>query len=71
MEITKLTATNGMILTNGEAYGVEVFLGNGDSVDNWHEITMAEYEAIMNADEDNTATDADYQEALREMGVKV
>ena len=33
-----------MVLTNGETYGTEVYLGTGDSVDNWHEITEEEYE---------------------------
>ena len=45
----KLIANNGMILTNGETYGREVFLGSSDSADNWYEITEAEYEAIMEA----------------------
>lgn len=58
-----------MILTNGEAFGRVVFLGTGDSADNWYEITEAEYEALM--EKDNTATEEDYQAALREMGVKV
>lgn len=70
MEI--LRAKEGMILTNGEAFGRVVFLGTGDSADNWHEITEAKYEALMeSATDENTATDADYQAALREMGVKV
>ena len=72
METVKLVATEGMILTNGESYGRTVFLGTGDSPDNWYEITEAEYEARMAEEaEEDTATDADYQAALREMGVKV
>ena len=47
MERIKMIATDGMILTNGETYGKEVFLGTGDSPDNWHEITQEEYEAIF------------------------
>lgn len=47
--ITKLAAFEGMILTNGEAYGKEIYLGIYDSAENWHEITDAEYEAIMAA----------------------
>jgi hypothetical protein len=46
----KLVATEGMILTNGEAYGKEVFLSNTDSADNWHEITEEEYNAIQEAE---------------------
>lgn len=70
MSRIKLTATEGMILTNGEIYGRFVFLGTGDSPDNWYEITEAEYEAKM-AEETEDATEADYQAALREMGVNV
>ncbi len=50
IEIIKLTAADGMILTNGDAYGKEVFLGKDDDVSNWREITEAEYEAIMAAE---------------------
>lgn len=38
-----LTADEGMILTNGEIYGKVIALGNGDSPDNYREITEAEY----------------------------
>ncbi len=40
----KLNATEGMIYTNGEIYGRTIFLGSGDSPDNWHEIPLAEYD---------------------------
>jgi hypothetical protein len=43
----KLMASKGMVLTNGEAYGTEVYLGTGDSPENWHEITEEEYEKIQ------------------------
>lgn len=43
----KLEASDGMILTNGESYGKTVYLGKGDSPENWHEITETEYETIM------------------------
>ena len=46
MARVKLKATEGMIYTNGETYGREIFLGNGDSPDNWWEITEAEYNKI-------------------------
>ena len=54
IEIKKLTASDGMVLTNGEAYssvGGEVYLGINDSADNWHEITAEEYLAIEKAQE--------------------
>ena len=47
--LRKLTASEGYVLTNGEAYGKEIYLGIYDSPENWHEITDAEYEAIMAA----------------------
>jgi hypothetical protein len=39
-----ITASEGHMLTNGETYGKSVSLGKGDSIDNWHEVTYAEYE---------------------------
>lgn len=47
--LRKLTAANGYVLTNGEAYGEEIYLGKNDKPENWHEITVAEYEAILAA----------------------
>lgn len=47
MSRIKMVATEGMILTNGEIYGKEVFLGTGDSPDNWWEISEKEYDKIM------------------------
>lgn len=42
-----IKASEGMVLTNGEAYGKEIHLGCNDSTDNWHEITDAKYEEIL------------------------
>ena len=50
IKIKKLIAAEGMILTNGETYGKEIFLGSGDDVSNWHEITETEYAAAMQAE---------------------
>ena len=47
IELKKLIASEGTILTNGSAYGTEIYLGKNDSAENWHEITDAEYEAIL------------------------
>lgn len=47
IEIKKLTASNGKVLTNGETYSKEVYLGVNDSPDNWYEITETEYNAIL------------------------
>lgn len=43
----KLTASEGYVLTNGDVYGKEVYLGVNDSAANWHEITDAEYAGIL------------------------
>ena len=43
----KITASEGHILTNGETYGVEIYLGEGVDADSFREITLEEYEAIL------------------------
>ena len=53
IQITKLTASNGHVLTNGEAYGKEIYLGKFDTPDNWHEITDAEYAEILKEQEES------------------
>ena len=42
----KLTASDGMVLTNGTNYGKVIFLAEGDNASNYHEITEAEYREI-------------------------
>ena len=44
----KLTASEGMVLTDGESFGKEVFLAEDADQSKWHEITDAEYETILN-----------------------
>lgn len=51
--LRKLTAAEGMVLTNGKAYGKEVYLGVNDSPDNWREITDEEYAGILAEEEQN------------------
>ena len=51
IELKKLTATDGYILTNGDVYGKEIYLGCNDSPENWHEITEEEYAEILKAEE--------------------
>lgn len=51
IEIRKLTASNGMTLTNGEAFGKEIYLGKNDSAENWTEITDAEAEEMQKANQ--------------------
>lgn len=45
---TTIKADNGMMLTNGTAFGSIVYLGKNDSIDNWHEITEEEAESLQN-----------------------
>lgn len=47
IKIKKLTAAEGMTLTNGEAFGKEIYLGKNDSADNWHEIPDEEAERLQ------------------------
>ena len=49
--LRKLAASEGYVLTNGDTYGKEVYLGKNDSAENWHEITNAEYAEIIAAQE--------------------
>ena len=51
VEIIKLVASEGTILTNGRAFGKTVYLGVNDKIENWHEITDAEYAEILAAQE--------------------
>ena len=67
MSMTKLTASDGMVLTNDSIYGKEIYLGVNDATSNWHEITDAEYEAIINSEQ---AEEADFIDALNKLGVK-
>jgi len=49
IELKVLKADAGMVLTNGEAFsdvGGTVYLGKGDSADNWREITEEEYKEV-------------------------
>lgn len=69
---TVLLADDGMMLTDDSSFGTTVRLGKGDDGSKWYEITAEEAEERMNREPtEDEATEADYQNALREMGVKV
>lgn len=57
---TVLYAEEGMILTDGEIYGKQIFLADGSDPATYREITDEEYEAIQQAQiaEDGIAEEA-------------
>lgn len=57
--LVKLIASDGMILTDGESYGKEVYLGVNDSADRWKEIPESE---APNQDEKDIAEEIITQE---------
>lgn len=72
MERTVLYASEGMILTNGVTFGKVIYLADGESAESYTEITEAEFlQMVENGKIGNEATEADYQSALAEFGVKV
>lgn len=80
VEQRKIIASEGMVITDGEIYGKEIYLGIHDSPDRYHEITDAEYAEVLRKEEEallnefppvaDTATATDYEEALESLGVK-
>ena len=51
IKIEKLTASDGMTLTNGNAFLKTVWLAQNESADNWREITDAEAEELQKVEE--------------------
>lgn len=56
MARTIITASEGMILTDGAIYGTKIFLAEGRSAEEFHEIPREEYEKII--DEQEAMNDA-------------
>ena len=50
--INKITPDEGMVLTNGETFSKEVYLGTNDKAENWHEITEEEYQELLRKQEE-------------------
>lgn len=63
----KLIADEGMMLTNGEAFGKTVYLATGDDGSGWSEIS--EEEAAIRKRDMEEAEAADYEAALGKLGV--
>lgn len=49
IELIKITASEGMTLTNGDVFSKEIYLGKNDKAENWTEITDAEAEERQKA----------------------
>ena len=43
-------ADEGKVLTNGTTYGTTIFLAEGETADNYYEISIEEYEAMINVE---------------------
>ena len=56
IQLIKLTAADGMVLTDGTSYGKEVYLGVNDSAERWNEILESEVPSDTDAHAD---TDTD------------
>lgn len=52
--MTKIIASDGKVLTDGEVYGKIIFLATTDKAENYHEITDAEYEEIIKKQEEES-----------------
>lgn len=48
---TVIYADEGKVLTDGEIYGTQIFLAEGQSAEDFHEITQEEYEEITKEEE--------------------
>lgn len=72
MDRIVLTASAGMVYTDGISGGHVVYLAEGETADGWYEIPEADFIAAFETGATiGEATAMDYQSALAEFGVKV
>ena len=57
-----LYAEEGMVLTNGEDYATEVYLGDADAPENYYEITVEEYKKLNPEVNEQVETGNQYDE---------
>ena len=74
-KLTALFASEGHILTDGNTYGSVIYLAEDRKEEEFHEITLEEYENILKAEEEpeidpDGATVEDYKDALKKLGVE-
>lgn len=70
LERIPLTAPAGHVLTNGKGTnGFVIYVEVGKDENEYYPITIEEYEQMFKADEGDIATDLDYENALRGLGV--
>lgn len=53
-------ADEGKVLTNGKVYGVRIYLSTTDKLEDFYEITMEEYEEILEEQRKAEEDDEDY-----------
>ena len=47
IKITRIVANDGMVLTNGNVFSKEIYLGKYDKPENWREITEEDAQEII------------------------
>ena len=72
MERVVLTASDGMVYTDGVDGGKIIYLAEGQTADGWYEVPEEKFiSAIESGRALDEVTEEDYQAALSEFGVQV